>query len=75
MGILDRRHLFKNWLALTWLKLVVEEIKDQEVRPLFSSNKMRASAPFPKRPISRAKPFSGNYLRDFFRLLQTTKKR
>lgn len=38
-------------------------------RPLFSANKMRASAPFFKRPVNRAKSFLGNHLQDFFQLL------
>jgi hypothetical protein len=36
---------------------------------LFSSNKERTSAPFPKRSINREKPFSGDYFRAFFQLL------
>jgi hypothetical protein len=37
--------------------------------PCSHQTKGRTSAPFPKRPISRAKPFSGDYFGDFFRLL------
>jgi hypothetical protein len=47
----------------------VEEIKDLEIRMLCSSNKRRASSPFLKRSINRAKSFSENYFRDFFQLL------
>jgi len=31
--------------------------------------KRRTSAPFPKSPINREKPFSDNYFRNFFQLL------
>jgi hypothetical protein len=46
-----------------------EEIEDYKIRPMFSSNKRRTSAPFPKRPITRAKPFWDDCLWDFFQLL------
>jgi hypothetical protein len=46
----------------------VSEI-DRKGGTLFSSNNGHTFAPFPERPINRAKPFSGNYFREFFQLL------
>jgi hypothetical protein len=36
---------------------------------IYLSDIRRTSAPSPKRTINRAKPFLGNYFRDFFLLL------
>jgi hypothetical protein len=64
-------HSRENRLQSDWLFISMKNVgavgQNFKVCPLFSSNKRRSSAPSLNRPVTRAKAFSGDYLRDFLR--------